>query len=61
MNNQPLTPTQIDEYTRTVEAAAWLLPLAQASVDKTGWPPELVDWLDRVGSTHFDALQRSKH
>lgn len=61
MNNQPLTPTQIDEYTRTIEAAAWLLPLAQACVEKTGWPDELVEWLHTVGATHFEALQRSKH
>lgn len=61
MSTQSLTPTEIEDYARTVEAAAWLLPIAQASVDSLAWPSELVEWLHRVGCTHFEALQRSKH
>lgn len=61
MSDKPLTPTQIEDYNRTVEAAAWLLPIAQASVDSLRWPPEVVQWLDTVGRTHFEALRRSTH
>ena len=35
---------------RTLDACAWLLPIAEASRDQHGWPPEVAAWLDRLGS-----------
>ena len=35
---------------RTLDACAWLMPLAEASRDQYGWPPQVASWLDQLAS-----------
>ena len=42
-----------DEFTvmeRTLEACAWLLPIAQQSCREYGWSDDIVRWLDQLGA-----------
>jgi hypothetical protein len=51
---------QLDEREtrqRTVEACAWLIPIAEASVREFGWDPSIITWLDRIGSGCHAELQ----
>ena len=42
---------------RTIDACAWLIDIAQYSVDHFGWSPEIVQYLDALGSGSHAALQ----
>ena len=44
-----------DSAERTIAACAWLIDLAQCSVDHYGWDPVIVRWLERVGSATHSA------
>jgi hypothetical protein len=44
-----------DSAERTIAACAWLIDLAQYSVDHCGWDPVVVRWLERVGSATHEA------
>ena len=44
-----------DSAERTVAACAWLIDLAQYSVDHHGWDSVIVRWLERVGSATYEA------
>lgn len=40
---------------RTIDACAWLIGIAQCSVEQHGWDPVIVRYLERLGQATFDA------
>lgn len=56
--HEVLTPDVLD---RTVNACAWLIGIAQKSVDLEGWDPSIVSWLDSIGSVAYETLQNDLH
>lgn len=38
-----------DSLDRTISACAWLIDIAQRSVDHYGWDPVIVRYLERLG------------
>jgi hypothetical protein len=51
MNEQTLG----DSIDRTVAACAWLIDIAQRSVDHYGWDPVIVRYLERLGEATYAA------
>lgn len=49
-----------DVLNRTVDACAWLYPIAEQSV-ALGWNPSIVDWLERFGSAAHSGLKEGLH
>ncbi len=45
-----------DTHQRTIDACAWLIDIAQYSVDHFGWSPAIVRYLDALGSGAYSAL-----
>ncbi|MBT9507178.1 hypothetical protein [Rhodoferax sp.] len=42
-----------DSMDRTISTCAWLIDIAQRSVDEHGWDPVIVRYLERLGqATH---------
>lgn len=50
-------PMSSEELQRTVEAAAWLICIAEQAVEQQGEHPAIVDWLDRIGGAAHQVLQ----
>jgi hypothetical protein len=44
-----------DPLDRTIEACAWLIDVAQQSVDSYGWDPVIVRYLEHLGQTTYQA------
>lgn len=44
-----------DSAERTIAACAWLIDIAQHSVDYWGWDPVIVRFLERVGRATHEA------
>lgn len=44
---------------RTVEAAAWLLPIARCAVDVGAVHPSTAVWIDSIRAVALEAYQRS--
>ena len=44
-----------ESMNRTIEACAWLIDVAQRSVDHYGWDPVIVRYLERLGSATYAA------
>ena len=55
MNSEEKTPS-IETHQRTIDACSWLIDIAQYSVDYFGWSPEIVKYLDVLGSGAYNAL-----
>lgn len=55
MNSEEKTPS-IESLQRTIEACAWLIDIAQYSVDHYGWSSVIVKYLDVLGSGAHGAL-----
>jgi len=51
MNEQTLD----DSMDRTIAACAWLLDVAQRSVDHYGWDPVIVRYLEHLGLATYAA------
>ena len=49
-----------DSLERTIEACAWLIGIAQDSVDSHGWDPVIVLYLNGLGQTTFEAKTRQQ-
>ena len=47
-----------DVLNTTVDACAWLIGIAEKSVELHGWDASIVRWLDQVGATSHAELQR---
>lgn len=45
-----------DTIERTISACAWLIDVAQRSVDRYGWDPVIVRYLDKLGQGAYDAM-----
>lgn len=43
---------------KTVEACAWLIGIAEESAKSHGWNPGIVQWLEAMGSSAHEVLQR---
>lgn len=50
--------SDLETKQRTVDACAWLFPIAEVSVDRFGWDPSIVRWLDHLGEKCSEELQR---
>lgn len=44
-----------DSLDRTIAACAWLIDIAQRSVDRHGWDPVIVRYLERLGQSAYEA------
>lgn len=44
---------------RTVAACAWLIAIAEVSVERHGWDPAIVRWLDQMG-TSMHSMQQDR-
>lgn len=44
-----------DSLERTIAACAWLVDIAQRSVDRHGWDPVIVRYLERLGQSAYEA------
>ncbi|WP_300118267.1 hypothetical protein [Rhodoferax sp.] len=44
-----------DSLDRTIAACAWLVDIAQRSVDRHGWDPVIVRYLERLGQSAYEA------
>ncbi len=53
-------PIDPDTVEKVVEACAFLIPIAEQSAKFHNWNPGIVDWLDRLGSTAYERLQKSR-
>ena len=49
-----------DSMNRTISACAWLLDVAQHSVDDHGWDPVIVRYLECLGAATY-AAEAAKH
>ena len=50
-----------EQLRQTIEAAAWLYPIAQSSVELMGWNPVILLWLEKVGRVHAEELAWRNH
>jgi hypothetical protein len=49
MGNE-LDPEELVSMRKTLDACAWLFPVAERSVADFGWDPVVLRWLDSLGS-----------
>lgn len=47
-----------DSMEQTIAACAWLIDIAQESVDRFGWDPVIVRYLDQLGEATHRARER---
>ena len=48
-------PNLDDSLDRTISACAWLIDIAQRSVDQYGWDPVIVRYLEQLGLAAYAA------
>lgn len=53
--HEELTPEVLG---RTVDACAWLIGIAEKSVEAHGWDASIVRWLDSIGATAHETLRK---